>query len=215
MFFPFGRRSRHRSFSHHGEAITDTRSDLRKKVMDEFTMFGSPGYCLFLGVLGFARGMDFLSIWIATPNLVLEANPIARKLGWKGGIILNLILCVAFAFWPLPAIVIITTSLLVASRNFQSAWLMRSRGEDVYRDWHVARIEETRISLFLFCLAGNTLLTAAVGAAIILFSPAKSSLVIFAIGIRSWPGVTEGTWALPKMRAAMRRSPRCRARKGE
>ena len=32
-----------------------------------------------------ARGMDFLSTWVATPNLVLEGNPIAKKLGWKMG----------------------------------------------------------------------------------------------------------------------------------
>ena len=47
---------------------------------------------------------------------------------------------------------------LVAARNFQSAWLMRSLGEQAYRDWHVERIQETRVTLYLFCLAGNTLL---------------------------------------------------------
>ena len=83
---------------------------------------------LFL-LLFVARGMDFLSTWVATPNLVLEGNPIAKKLGWKWGIPLNLALCVGLAFWPLPAIVISTTSVLVAARNFQSAWLMRSLGE--------------------------------------------------------------------------------------
>ena len=29
--------------------------------------------------------MDFLSTWVATPNLVLEGNPIAKKLGWRWG----------------------------------------------------------------------------------------------------------------------------------
>jgi hypothetical protein len=149
--------------------------------MDEFTMFGSPGYCLFLGVLGFARGMDFLSTWIATPNLVLEANPIARKLGWKGGIILNVILCVAFAFWPLPAIVIITTSLLVASRNFQSAWLMRSLGEERYRCWMAERLAQTDLGLYLFCLFAQTALIASVGGCLMAFSSWAS--ISFAVGM--------------------------------
>src|SRR4249920_104790 len=149
--------------------------------MDEFTMFGSPVYCLYLGILGFARGMDFLSTWIATPNLVLEANPIARKLGWKGGIILNIILCVAFAFWPLPAIIIITTSLLVASRNFQSAWLMRSLGEERYRCWMAEKLAETDLGLYLFCLFAQTVLIASVGGFLMAFSNWAS--IAFAVGM--------------------------------
>jgi len=48
-----------------------------------------PGYFLFLSLLLFARGADFLSTWIATPNLILEGHPIARRLRWKWGIPLN------------------------------------------------------------------------------------------------------------------------------
>jgi hypothetical protein len=151
--------------------------------MDDFAPFASRTYALLLLLLLIARGMDFLSTWIATPNMVLEGNPIAKKLGWRWGIPLNLALCFAFAYWPIPAMVISTTSVLVAARNFQSAWLMRSLGEERYRDWHVARIQETPITLYLFCLAGNTLLTAAVGAAIIGFSAGESGVIPFAIGM--------------------------------
>jgi hypothetical protein len=149
--------------------------------MDDFVAFASPRYGLLFLLLMSSRGMDFLSTWVATPNLVLEGNPIAKKLGWRWGIPLNLAACVALASWPVAAIAVSTTSVLVAARNFQSAWLMRSLGEEIYRDWHVARIEETRITLYLFCLAGNTLLTAAVGAAVIHFS--GQVLIPFAIGL--------------------------------
>jgi hypothetical protein len=149
--------------------------------MDIFLPFGSQGYWITLAVLLLARGMDVLSTWMATPNLVLEGNPIAKLLGWRWGIPVNIAFCVSLAFWPLPAIVLSTTSMLVAARNFQSAWLMRSLGEGAYRDWHVARIQETPITLYLLCLAGNTLLTATVGAAIIYFS--NMVLVPFAIGV--------------------------------
>src|SRR6266487_3775011 len=117
--------------------------------MDELLPFAGPEYCLLLLLLLASRSMDFLSTWVATPNLVLEGNPIAKKLGWKWGLPLNFLLCVALAFWPLPAIVISTASVLVAARNFQSAWLMRSLGEQLYRDWHIKRIQETRITLYL------------------------------------------------------------------
>src|ERR1051325_10169256 len=139
-------------------------------MIDELAPFLSRTYLLLLALLLVSRGMDVLSTWVATPNLVLEGNPIAKKLGWRWGLPLNIGFALALAFWPLPAIVISTTSVLVAARNFQSAWLMRSLGEQVYRDWHVERIQETRITLYLFCLAGNTLLTAGVGAAVIYFS---------------------------------------------
>src|SRR5205814_329307 len=66
-------------------------------------------------------------------------------------------------------------------RNFQSAWLMRTLGEEAYRDWHVERVQETPITLYLLCLAGNTVLTAGVGAAVILFSERR--VVPFGIGV--------------------------------
>jgi hypothetical protein len=157
--------------------------------------------------------MDFLSTWVATPHMVLEGNPIAKKLGWKWGIAVNLALCFLFGFWPLPAMVISTTSLLVAARNFQSAWMMRTLGEQSYRDWYVARIQETRITLYLFCLAGNTLLTATVGAGIIYFG--RTSLVVVAIGLGvvAYAG-TVGFYtllALWRMRRAALREERLRA----
>ncbi len=149
--------------------------------MDDTIPFASRDYFLFVALLTFSRGMDFLSTWIATPNLVLEGNPIAKKLGWKWGVPLNVAICLGLALWPLSAIVVSTASVLVAARNFQSAWLMRSLGEEIYRHWHVERVQETRVTLYLFCLAGNTLLTAAVGAALVFFS--KQELVPFAIGM--------------------------------
>ncbi len=47
--------------------------------MDDTIPFGSPAYLLMLVLLVFARGMDFLSTWVATPNLVLEGNPITKS----------------------------------------------------------------------------------------------------------------------------------------
>ena len=149
--------------------------------MDATFTFASRDYCLLLLVLAFARGVDFLSTWIATPNLVLEGNPLAKKLGWQWGLFINVVLVGVLALWPLSAIVVATASVLVAARNFQSAWLMHSLGEEIYRRWHVERVQETRITVYLFCLAGNTLLTAGVGAALIYYSHLR--LAPFAIGM--------------------------------
>ena len=150
-------------------------------MIEEFVAFGSSRYWVLLGLLLFARGADFLSTWVATPHMVLEGNPIARRLGWKWGAIVNLGLCVAFATWPLSAIVIGTTSLLVAARNFQSAWLMRTLGEEVYRDWYIEKIQSADVRLYVFCLLGQTLLISGVGSALMIFYEGK--LVPFAVGL--------------------------------
>jgi hypothetical protein len=137
--------------------------------MDEFIPFGSAEYFVWLLVLLFARGMDFLSTWIATPRLVLEGNPIAKWLGWKWGGLFNLALCFGFASAPLPAIIIATTSLLVAARNFQGAWLMRTMGEVAYRCWMSDRLAEGATGLFLFCLFAQCLITAGIGFVLVWF----------------------------------------------
>ena len=149
--------------------------------MEGFIQFGSPLYFVLLSSLIAARGMDFLSTWMATPNLMLEANPIARKLGWRWGLISNGVLVIFFAAWPLPAIVISTTSMLVAARNLQSAWLMRVLGEAQYRGWMGERLAQTPRGLYLFCLLGQSSIYGMIGAALLYFSEYR--LVPFGIGM--------------------------------
>lgn len=135
--------------------------------MQDFVPFGSRDYFIMFAVLAFARAMDFLSTWVATPHLVLEGNPIAKWLGWKWGALVNMAIVGFLACSPLSAIIVSTASVLVAARNFQSAWLMRSMGEAAYRDWYLERLSNTRLPLYLLSLAGNTLLTAVVGATLV------------------------------------------------
>lgn len=149
--------------------------------MEGFIQFGSPLYFVLLCSLLVARAMDFLSTWVATPNLMLEANPIARKLGWRWGVISNAVFVVLFAAWPLPAIVIITSSMLVAARNLQSAWLMRVLGETEYRGWMGDRLAQTPRALYYFCLLGQSSIYGLIGATLLYFSDYQ--LVPFGIGM--------------------------------
>ena len=138
-------------------------------------------------LLSSRAGMDFLSTWVATPNLVLEGNPIAKKLGWKWGIPLNLALCFG---WPsgrcrrsssAPPVV------LVAARNFQSAWLMRSLGEQhLPRLARRARPGNRDHALPVLPVAGKPLLTAGVGVAVIYFSESRADAASRS-GWASWP----------------------------
>ena len=148
--------------------------------MDDVVPFGSQQHGMFFVLLLISRGMDLLSTWAGTPNLGLEGNPVAKKLGWRWGIVVNFAVCLGVALLPLTAIAMSTFSFLVAARNFQNTWLMRSMGEEACRNWHAARLQETPITLFLISLAGDTLLTASVGVGLVYFS---SELAPYAIGM--------------------------------
>lgn len=147
----------------------------------ESVTFGSAVYPMWLGLLLAARGADLLSTWIATPNLVLEGNPVARWLGWKGGLLVNGLACVGCALLQTAAVVVITTSLLVAARNLQSAWVMRSWGEDAYRHWYAGRLRAAPLGLYLGCLVGQCLLVALLGAGVMTCTPPDS--IPFAVGL--------------------------------
>lgn len=174
-------------------------------MIEDFTTFGSPEYCVLLACVTFSRAMDFLSTWVATPNLLLEANPLARKMGWKLGIVINLILCFLFSLWPLPALVITTTSLLVAARNFQSAWLMRTMGEVNYRVWMTERLTQAPRRLFLGCLIAQAILFVLLGLGLIFFS--GWHLVPFGVGMGmiTYAAAVGGYTTLSVWRLAFRR----------
>lgn len=155
--------------------------------MEQLVPFGGEEYWVLLAMLIVARGLDFFSTWVATPNLLLEANPIARWLGWRVGLVVNAALSAGVAVWPLPALIIATTSVLVAARNFQSAWLMRCMGEESYRCWMGQRLRESRYGFYLFCLVAHTGLTMSVGALLMYASPCSVNprllhLAPFAVG---------------------------------
>src|SRR5687768_17462181 len=147
---------------------------------NQILSLGSGAYFIFLGVLLFSRGMDFFSTWVATPNLALEGNPIAKWMGWRCGILFNIVFCGSIAIWPLPAIMVCAMSLLVAARNFQSAWMMRSMGELAYSMWIYERLMTAPRGLFALCIFAQSALTAMVGLPLMLFSDERS--IPFAIG---------------------------------
>ena len=123
-------------------------------------------YWACVALLLFARGLDFLSTWIATPSLLLEANPISRWLGWQGGLVVNLLVCLAAAMVPFLAVLISVTSALVAARNFQAAWVSRTMGEYEYREHLEELFGRANKRLVLGCIWAQGLLYSAVGIAL-------------------------------------------------
>ena len=156
--------------------------------MEDFAPFASPDYLITLGLLVFARGMDFLSTWFATPNLALEANPIAKRLGWKWGSGFNLLLCFAVAHWPLAGLIMVTTSLLVAARNFKSAWLMRALGETGYALLVCDAMSHSSRRAYLISVLGETGLFGLVGGAVVMWSDWPSVTLAVGLGMLAYAG---------------------------
>ncbi|MCP5515837.1 MAG: hypothetical protein H7A45_01100 [Verrucomicrobiales bacterium] len=173
----------------------------------EFVAFGSAEYWLLLLLLILARGADFFSTWLATPRLTLEANPLARALGWRGGLLLNAVICAALAAWPLPALMLATTSILVAARNCQSAWLSRTMGEPAYRTWLADRLSDAPRGLYYLCLGAQSLAYAGLGVAVIVFAGGNQVLLGLGFGFVGFAiAVPLFTWL--GVRGLLRRGPR-------
>jgi hypothetical protein len=149
--------------------------------LDQFLPPGSNAWWVFAALTLFGRATDLFSTWVGTPNLILEANPLARRLGWRLGVPFNLAIAIGFACWPLLAVSLTTTSLLVAGRNFKFAWLMRVMGEIRYHDWLAQRIIESRWWLVVVCHLAEASFSALVGAALMVF--ANWQLIPFGIGL--------------------------------
>lgn len=152
-----------------------------KILPEDILPFGSPAWWVFAGLALAGRAADLFSTYVATPNLALEGNPIARKLGWKKGIPLNLVVALAVGCQPLLAVAITTTSLLVAARNFQNAWLMRSMGEWRYRLWISERLDEAPPWLAALCFLAEAGLTSIPGIALLILGGDR--LVPFGVGL--------------------------------
>ncbi len=152
-----------------------------KYLPEDILPIGSAGWWLFAGVAVVGRTADLISTYVATPNLALEGNPIARKLGWKIGIPLNFVVALATGCQPLLSVAITTTSLLVAARNFQNAWLMRSMGEWRYRLWISERLDEGPPWLAAVCFLAEAGLTSVPGLALMIFS--NERLIPFGVGL--------------------------------
>lgn len=172
----------------------------------EFVRFGSTDWWGFAALILAGRVCDLGSTYLATPRLKLEGNPIARRLGWRGGIILGLVTAAVFGVWPLIAISVTTTSALVAGRNLQQAWVMRSMGEAAYQSWFSERVWRTPLWLVLGCHWAEALMSALPGIALLIWGEDTRVSLGIGLGLTAYGAAVAGfsTWVL--LRLARERS---------
>jgi hypothetical protein len=99
--------------------------------LTEFLSTGSNWEHVLAFVLLLARLGDLGSTYLVSPTLRLEANPIAKRLGWPFALF-TVLLCVLPYFNTALGMVAIVVSLLATSSNLSRGWIVRALGEDEY-----------------------------------------------------------------------------------
>ena len=116
-----------------------------------------------IALMALARGLDFLSTWLVTPKLGLEANPIMRRLRWGRMAVLNLpLMLLPLAHHGL-SITFIVTSLLAAGGNLVSGALARGMGERRQMENQQRAIREMGMPRALAMNSGGALVICAAG----------------------------------------------------
>lgn len=113
------------------------------------------------------RSLDIFSTRYVTKELKLETNKIARKLGWKGIILVQIPLiiigCLEFYF----AFFIFFWSLFLFANNIEGSWYIREIGEDEYQEELKTHLKKTKFwkiafgeisSIFTFTFSGILIL---------------------------------------------------------
>jgi hypothetical protein len=96
---------------------------------------------------------DIVSTRLATPTLALEANPVARRLGWPLAWA-SLLLCLVPYYDPGLGVVAAVVSFFVSGSNFSRVWIMRALGEREYLEMiHRAARRTTLGAMVGFVLA--------------------------------------------------------------
>ncbi|TFG06317.1 MAG: hypothetical protein EU539_07990 [Promethearchaeota archaeon] len=113
------------------------------------------------------RALDIISTRYVTKELKLETNKLARRLGWKGAIFLQIPLiilgCLDFYF----ALFIFFWSLFLFANNIEGSWYIKEVGEENYKEeikshlknsktWKIIVGETSHI--FTFSLSGLLIL---------------------------------------------------------
>jgi hypothetical protein len=120
-----------------------------------------------------SRVADVWTTYLVTPTLKLEANPIARRFGWKCALLTILVGLVAYASPPM-GVVLLTASFLVAASNASKIVTAKAMGEEQLAAFSRRVILETPPWPGLLFLVMPAFFIATLGGAILFFYPQAS-----------------------------------------
>jgi hypothetical protein len=125
------------------------------------------------GLIFVSRAGDIVSTFLLTPKLKLEANPIAKKLGWRFGV-LTILACLV-PYYSTPAgIIILVPSLLISASNTAKIWFVRALGETEYLSLLYRLARTTKLAHALAGVLVSALFIALAGLVLLFLAPDPS-----------------------------------------
>ena len=116
-----------------------------------------------------ARLGDIGTTRLATPKLLLEGNPIVRKLGWPYAW-LTVAVCLLPYVSEQVAVIALVLSLLAAAGNAGRMWVMISLGEQAYADFLMQVARNSKLSYALGCVSAAAFFFGLVGVTILMLA---------------------------------------------
>lgn len=122
------------------------------------------------GLLFLSRLGDIVSTYLVSPELKLEANPIAKKLGWSFALASLLVCLIPYYSAPM-SIIILVPSLMVSASNTSKIWFARAYGESEYQELLQRMARRSRLSDSLVPNLAAAAFTALIGLILLLLCP--------------------------------------------
>jgi hypothetical protein len=135
-----------------------------------------------------SRAADVWTTYLVSPTLKLEANPVARRFGWKFALLTILVGLIAYAAPPM-GVALLTTSFLVAASNASKIVMAKAMGEEQLAAFSRRVTLETPPWPGLLFLVMPAFFIATLGGAILFFYPQESEWgYFFGLGMLAYAG---------------------------
>ena len=121
----------------------------------------------FLTFIG--RSLDILSTRYVSKELKLETNKIAKRVGWKGMILMQIPIIVLGSLDFYFSFFILWWSILIFANNIEGSWYIKEIGEDQYHRDLEARVKKSKTWKIVFSELSSILRFTAAGIFIIIF----------------------------------------------
>jgi hypothetical protein len=122
------------------------------------------------GITVCSRIADVWTTFQATPTLKLEANPLARRFGWRFAVLSILVGLLPYA-WPPLGVIILTASFMVAASNASKMVMAKALGEEELAALNRRVILATPPWPGLLFLVTPSIFVGALGGVILFFYP--------------------------------------------
>ena len=122
---------------------------------------------MFIALIG--RALDMVSTRYITKELKLETNRIARRIGWKGMILMQIPIIVLGSLDFYFSFFILWWSIFLFANNIEGSWYIKQAGEDEYQKEIKSRLETSKTWKIVFSELSSFLKFTLAGTFIIIF----------------------------------------------